>query len=208
MGSQGFETFRKSLEADLNIFHKNKFTVKGFDEKWDEMSEYVEATLKLLEEKNAKGFGVNGKELLPYEPMIPILASLLSEIATTFKNSNNECYKKFQQYYWVSVFSQRYTSSVQSRKTEDFGDMVDWFGDDNKKPFFMEQFKITNLNLRNETATRSAIYRGLLCLLRKNGAEDMEKAINVGDQKLHRDHIFPRSKFGSEHENETNVIQF
>ena len=191
----------------LNLFHNNEFTVKAFNEKWYDMTGYVEEALELLEDKDAQGFGVKGKELLPYDPMIPILASLLREIHTKFENSNSRCVKKLQEWYWTSIFSQQYSVSVQSKKTADFKDMIDWFEDDSKKPSFIEDFqKNPNINLRTESASWGAIYRGILCLLRKNGAEDMVKAMNIGGKKLHKDHIFPKSKFGSKNGTNVNTI--
>ena len=190
----------------LNLYHNSGFTVKGFNEKWHSMSYYVEEALKLLEDKS-KGFGVKRKDFLPYDPMIPILASLLKEIDTTFESSNRECTIKLQQWYWTSVFSQQYGVSVSSKKTADFRDMIDWFKDDNKKPLFIENFQRNlPIDLRTETASWGAVYRGILCLLRKNGAEDMEKSLYVGDKKHHKDHIFPKSKFDSKNGTNVNTI--
>ena len=57
-----------------------------------------------------------------------------------FKNEQDECERKIKQWYWASVFGERYSKGVEGTKTADFRDMLAWFEDDSKTPKFIIDF--------------------------------------------------------------------
>lgn len=60
----------------LNIYSNTSSNKQEFEEKWKLMTRYTVEAIKLLE--NTKdGYGVIGPKELPFEPMIPVVASLL-----------------------------------------------------------------------------------------------------------------------------------
>ena len=190
----------------LNYFEKNSETREGFTEKWKEMSNYTEKALKLLEDTR-NGFGVIEGNELPFEPMIPVLAALLHEIETTFKDTQPKCFKKLKNWYWMSVFSVNYSQGVEGKKSSDYKEMINWFNDDKSIPKDLEKFRKDYLHLvdlRSANKKASAVHKGLLCILSLNGATDFDKPIVLDGTKLHQDHIFPKSIF--KYENDVDSI--
>ena len=74
------------------------------------MAKYIQEAIRLLE--NTKdGFGVTMPSELPFDSMIPVLASLLWEIDKNFKDAEKKCFDKLRNWYWTSVFSEQNESS-------------------------------------------------------------------------------------------------
>ncbi len=181
----------------LDLFISNDYTVDIFSAKWNEMSGYIQKAIEHLEDKHGDGFGVLSKKELPYEPIIPILAALLREIHLNFEDEHG-CTKKLNYWYWTSVFDNRFSSAVETKKTSDFTDMLTWFEDDSKVPVHIKNFRDdyeSKLHLRDVRVVRSSVYLGVFSLLTKNGATDLQRKIIMDDKKLHMDHIFPKSKY-------------
>lgn len=178
----------------LDLFVANKETTRTFLQKWNTMSLYVEHAIKYLEDT----LGALGKKDLPYEPIIPILAALLHVIHEKFRDREPGCIDKLHYWYWTSVFGTRFSSAVDSKKTSDFGEMIQWFEDNSKIPAdirnFRESYK-SMVHLRDIRKRKSSIYLGMFSLLTKNGASDLQKKIIMDEKNLHMDHIFPKSKY-------------
>ena len=191
-----FSKYKSCKRKDiLNYFEKNSETPKSFTEKWEEMSEYTEKALTLLEDSR-NGFGVANKNELPFESMIPVLSALLHEIETTFHNDQPKCFKKLKNWYWASVFSIKYSQGVEGKKSADYKEIISWFKDDKSIPNDIERFRygyINQVNLRYVNKKSSAIHRGLLCILSLSGATDLSKSIVLDSTRIQQDHIFPKS---------------
>jgi hypothetical protein len=84
---------------------------------------------------------------------------------------------------------------VEGRKTSDYKSMIEWFDDDEKIPKFITDFetKYHNIEFEDITTKKSAIYRGVMCLIKKKGASD-PRIVFDESKKSHMDHIFPKSK--------------
>jgi uncharacterized protein with ParB-like and HNH nuclease domain len=151
----------------LNIYTSTSANKVDFEEKWRIMTRYTVDAINLLENIR-DGFGVTVPEELPFETMIPVLTSLLKEIHDNFKDSQKKCYERLENWYWLSVFSLAYSSAVDSRKTSDFKEMVEWFRNgDESIPKSMKKFRLEypSTDLKNAGQTSSAIYRGVLYLI-------------------------------------------
>lgn len=180
----------------LNIFVNSKSSKETFEQRWKEMTQYTNEALELLE-NTRDGFGVISQDILPFEPMIPILASLQKEMNTKFRDLANKCFSKITNWYWVSVFSNAYSSAVDSQKTSDYKDMVKWFSNDQEIPKGISKFRVTfdSIDLRNVEQKSNAMYRGILGLVALTGGNDFDKNRSVANKKYQQDHIFPKSKF-------------
>ena len=193
-----FTKLRSCKRKDiLDLYQTNNETVASFEKKWYDSSKYVDKAIDFLE-NSQKGFGVSSREELPYESMIPILATLLREIDVNFTDENRNCLVKLKNWYWTSVFDVRYSSGVEGKKSSDCREMIEWFSNDEKIPSFIVDFResfYTNLRLKNVRSKGMSKYKGVMCILACNGAVDFEKSINFEDLKAHKDHIFPKSKF-------------
>ena len=191
----------------LDIYLSMGTTKEDFEHKWELMTKYTLEAISLLE--NTKdGFGVTVSEELPFEPMIPILASLLREIDYRFKNVQKKCFDKLQNWYWTSVFSVGYSSSVDSKTTSDFNEMVEWFTNDELIPKSIRKFRMDYpvlLDLKSVEQSSNAIYRGILCLIALKGGYDFDKNRSVQNKKYQKDHIFPKSKF-KKYENINSIL--
>jgi hypothetical protein len=108
--------------------------------------------------------------------------------------------RKIRHWYWASVFTNRYSGSVESTSARDFLDVKAWLEDDTAEPGltgeFRERFK--SLDLRRETKRGTSVYNGIFNMLVLRGARDWMTG-NVpqyGDLDDH--HIVPK-KWGQDH---------
>jgi hypothetical protein len=190
----------------LDIYRNVATTKEDFETKWKEMAKYTLEAIDLLE--NTKhGFGVTVPTELPFEPMIPVLTSLLKEINDKFKDNQKKCFDKLTNWYWTSVFSVAYSSGVDSKKTADFKEMIEWFSNDKSIPKSIKKFRneYSRIDLRSVEQESNAIYRGVLCLIAIKGGYDFDKNRSIGNKKYNKDHIFPKSKF-SDYENINSIL--
>ena len=127
--------------------------------------------------------------------MLPVLTSLIQQTSEEFENEH-ECDKKIIRWYWASVFGQRYSQGVEGAKSSDYKLMVQWFKDESSIPKFITDFENsyqTKISFEDITTKNSAIYRGVMCLIKKKGATD-PRIVYDQTKKEHMDHIFPQSK--------------
>ena len=181
----------------LNIYSNVAKDKSDFQEKWRIMTKYTLDAISQLE--NTKdGFGVITPDAVPFEVMIPVLASLLREIETNFRDYQKKSFDKLENWYWTSVFSIAYSSAVDSKKTSDFKEMMDWLSHDDIIPKSIKKFRSEYnllLDLKSVEQQTNAIYRGVLCLIALRGGYDFDKNRSIGNKKYQKDYIFPKSSF-------------
>jgi len=182
------------LNIFQNVYEKSS---RIFEEDWNEFAQYLDIAIKKIENLRS-GYGVKDKKELPFVPMLPILAALLKEIEP--RENKADCYKKLDMWYWSSVFSNAFSSAVDSRLTSDFKEMRTWFSDDNKIPrgISAARKEFMSIDFREVESHGNAMYKGILCLLALEGTKDFDtKQTLEMARKNHMDHIFPKSrKFG------------
>lgn len=144
-----------------------------FEETWYEMSDYMNKAIHKLENLR-DGFGVKDEYQIPFTPTLPILAALLKEVGT--RSNKIACNTKLGIWYWSSVFSNAYSSTVDSQLTSDFREVRTWFSDDNKIPRTVERARreMISLNLRDVRTKGSALFKGVLSILALEGAKDFD----------------------------------
>jgi len=198
------EMFGREKKEEREEKIKN-WTTEKFAEKWNDSAKYLNSAIKSLENKN-EGFGVITTEVLPYEPMIPILASLLREIEINFDDDVN-CYRKLERWYWTSVFGGRFLESVEAKKSSNFKEMIEWFKPNSETPKFIKYFQKNFKSLQLEDAINkgSVLYTGVLCLLAMKGAMDFEIRFSSKEADSHMDHIFPKSQI-DKHKNKNSIF--
>jgi hypothetical protein len=203
-----FSNSRSCKRRDILDIYRNSATSKeDFEAKWKTITRYALEAISLLE--NTKdGFGVTMATELPFEPMIPVLTSLLMEIDQKYKHAKKKCFDKVENWYWTSVFSEAYSSGVESRKTSDFKEMIEWFSNEESIPKSVKKFRSEYqllLDLKNVEQQSNAMYRGVLCLIAIKGGYDFDQNRSIQNKKYHKDHIFPKSRF-SNHENINSIL--
>lgn len=165
-----------------------------FSEYWNRSVNLTMQAMKYLQ--NLSTFGVVKEYFLPYQSMIPILAVLLNEKQNS-ENNIASIDKKIKMWYWSTVITQNYSSSVDSKMTKDLQDMRKWFKDDNAVPSIVvdAQQRIESIDLTKE-GPNSAIYKAIINLLFLEGAKDFVTYEHISlteDGGLNDHHIVARS---------------
>lgn len=106
-------------------------------------------------------------------------------------------YHKVDQWYWGSVFTQRYDKAVDTTSYRDVREMKEWLGG-GSCPKWLENPSVDQLDLESVADQRSAIYRGLMCLIVLAGAKDFINGQPAVLKDCQDDHIFPKSEFKSD----------
>ena len=177
----------------------NPWTPEKFVGMWKNISNFLNLAIEKLENVES-GFGLPHPKELPYEPMLPVLTSLIQQTSENFENEH-DCDDKITRWYWASIFDQRYSQGVDGTKTSDYKLMVEWFKNDKSIPKFITKFENsyqTKIPFHDIDSHSSASYRGVMCLIKKTGATD-PRIVYDQTKKEHMDHIFPQSqmkKFG------------
>jgi len=127
--------------------------------------------------------------------MLPILTALNIEKEEGDYKDKSGIEKKIKRWYWSSLFTQNYSSSVESQITRDYIEMKKWFADDNQVPQVVNQMdnEINNLDLDGETSSGSAIYKAIFDILIIKGAKDFN-SFDLPEYSILEDHhIVPQS---------------
>lgn len=164
-----------------------------FETRWDQAVASLEAAISLL--KHPHEFGVVSSQYLPYVTILPVFAALQAACKNLPANQRLNSQRKIRHWYWASVFTNRYSGSVESTSARDFLDVKAWMEDDAAEPAMLQEFKdrFRNLELRKETKKGTSVYNGVFNLLVLQEARDWMSG-NVplpGDLDDH--HIVPAS---------------
>jgi len=164
-----------------------------FLEKWNFVVKRTKETVDKL--KNPRDFGAINPRFVPYPTMLPILTSLYVEKEKDIYPDKKSIEDKIKQWYWASIFTQNYSSSVESQIARDFQEMQRWFQDETKAPRVIEQFEneLHNIDLRTENRPGSAIYKAIFNILVIKGAKDWDTFDLPEYSVLEDHHIVPRS---------------
>ena len=167
--------------------------VPGFEQRWHEAVEALRQAIELL--RHPQEFGAISSHHLPYVSILPVFAALHASARSLPANHRLGAGVKLRHWYWASVFTNRYSGSVESTSTRDFLDLKNWFQDDDAPPPLIAEFKMRfrNLDLRRETKRGTSVYNGIYNLLILRGAQDWMtgEAPQYGDLDDH--HIVPKS---------------
>lgn len=169
-----------------------------FDRRWMQAVEAIEDAIKLL--RHPQEFGVINSNYMPYVSILPVFSALQRQIKTLPANQRLDAQRKVRHWYWASVFTNRYSGSVESTSARDFQNVKTWFEDDLNEPDLIMEFKnrFNTLDLRKEVKRGTSVYNGIFNLLVLQGARDWMTG-NVpqyGDLDDH--HIVPAS-WGDKH---------
>ena len=168
------------LKLDYNDYIKYKDAAcEGFIE-----------TAKFLEEES-----ITTTKYLPYNPQLIPLAAIFAELKLIGK-SNAASRKKIRQWYWTAVFSEAYREGHLARFAKDIVQVTDWIKTD-KTPKIIEDVQLTAWKLLNAKKLQSAVYKGLVSIIFKNGAKDFIAGKNMGSSANYAEgidmhHIFPK----------------
>jgi hypothetical protein len=190
---------KKVREADGSL--RKEVLVRDiaeFETRWGEAVEALQRAIDLL--RHPQEFGAISSQYLPYVSILPVFAALQVAARTLPAIRQLDAQRKSRHWYWASVFTNRYSGSVESTSARDYLDVKAWFDDDLAEPALIGEFRgrFKSLDLRRETKRGSSVYNGIFNLLVLRGARDWMAGTvpQYGDLDDH--HIVPKS-WGKEH---------
>ena len=181
----------------------NKKTVlnirpENFESDWYKAANAVYIACKKITSKKT-GFGVLSiKKWMPYNSMIVPLAGMILYLKEN-KIDTSTNYSKIDNWYWCSVFNERYEQSSNAIASQDYKEMILYFNNKTNLPKSIRDFDIKLIDYTIESSG-SGVYRGIINILTILGAYDFSSGLELSNDpsKIQDDHIFPSSIF---HEN-------
>ena len=97
-----------------------------------------------------------------------------------------------EKWYWCNIFNERFDGSTITPISDEFADLLNWF-DNGIVPKTVKRFKPENIYF-DDIYQVNARYKGIMCLLIKNGILDFFDGKPIKDYPNHVDdhHIFPQ----------------
>lgn len=164
-----------------------------FEQLWDQAVDSLEFAIKLL--RHPQQFGAIASRYLPYVSILPAFAALQTETSHLPDYNQLDAQRKIRQWYWASVFLNRYSGAVESTTARDFLDVKDWFANENNEPTLISEFRerFRSIDLLRETRRGTSVYNGIFNLLVLNGARDWITSHAPQHDDLDDHHIVPRA---------------
>jgi hypothetical protein len=171
---------------------------------WEDAVLDLEEAIRQL--RQVQTYGVTASRFLPYVSMLPAFASIRALAKALPAERRLGAQRKLRKWYWASVFTSRYSGSVESTSARDFLDLKAWFDDDEAIPGAISDFehRFRDIDFVNETKSGSSIYNGIFNLLAIKGAKDWISGEIPPAEKLDDHHIVPAS-WGREHLGGTRI---
>jgi hypothetical protein len=165
---------------------------------WSEAVEALQQAIAVL--RHPQEFGVISSQYLPYISILPAFAAIRTAARSLPPANRLDAERKIRHWYWASVFTNRYSGSVESTAARDFVDVKAWFAGDEHEPALIREFQrgARELELRRETKRGSSIYNGIFNLLVLRGARDWMSGAAPQPGDLDDHHIIPKS-WGVDH---------
>lgn len=172
-----------------------------FEQRWQQAVQALEQAIQLL--SHPQEFGVLLPSYLPYASILPVFSAVQAQVDSLPPNQKLSAQNKVRLWYWSSVFTQRYSSAVESTSREDYVALQRWFADSDSEPNAVSEFRgqskaigvdSTNpIELEYETRRGSAVYNGVFNLLVLRGARDWITGLPPQHNNLDDHHIIPQS---------------
>lgn len=170
-----------------------------FERRWRQAVDALSRAIDLL--RHPQEFGAISSQYLPYVSILPAFAALQTTARSLPASRQLDAQRKIRHWYWASVFTNRYSGSVESTSARDFLDVKAWLENDAAEPEltgeFRERFK--SLDLRRETKGGTSVYNGIFNLLVLRGARDWMTGNVPQHGDLDDHHIVPK-KWGQDHQ--------
>ena len=164
-----------------------------FEKRWEIAVDALESAIRLL--CHPQEYGAISSNYLPYASILPVFAALQAYVNELPGSQKLAAQRKIRQWYWASVFVNRYSGSVESTSARDFMDMKKWITDPATEPALIQEFKarFRGLELRKETYRGTSVYNGIFNLLILRGARDWMTGNVPQYGNLDDHHIVPQS---------------
>lgn len=142
---------------------------EDFEQRWAEAVGALGTSIGKLRTE----YGVVSSRFLPYPAILPAFAGAQREAQKRPEAERMRAQRKIAHWYWASVFTQRYSSAVESTAAGDYRDLGRWYRDDEDVPRVIAEFRIALRELDlHAVRPGSAIYSGVVNLTILEGAKD------------------------------------
>ena len=165
---------------------------KSFVEDWNRAVDSIEDALNRMHSTASGGYGVVPTLTPPYSTMVAPLAIMSSHIGS-LNGDRGHAYEKLHDWYWGSVFRERYGGSTETISQRDFIQLKKWIADDRTVPEAVPTHEKQIQRELSEVVRAGAVYRGVLCLVALEGARDFFTGDTIELHQLDDHHIFPVS---------------
>ncbi|GAB7010966.1 GmrSD restriction endonuclease domain-containing protein [Halorubrum trueperi] len=163
-------------------------------ENWEDTKEAMISAIGYLRKQH----GVKRSEFIPYEGMIPVLAYYMYE--TDRRNVDPDHQEQIDRWFWRVALSGRYSSSAQTRMTEDSKLIDRIIAGEDVEINFTPQISTERLKTTNIKRSTSGLRNAFLCLLARNRPLHFEDGSEIdlteneyADFRLNKHHIFPNA---------------
>jgi len=168
-------------------------SIGEFTAAWNQAVTALERAIKML--RHPQEFGAVSSTYLPYVSILPVFAAIQAHVKTRPSGLQLDAQRKIRHWYWASVFTNRYSGSVESTSARDYLDVKAWLEDDAAEPALIQEFKtrFRNMELRREIKRGTSVYNGIYNLLIIQGARDWITGNIPQHDDLDDHHIVPSS---------------
>lgn len=189
---KGYSRRKELLTLDKAYKESKSFQKNEFLKDWSDTCKYISAAISKIKSHREGGFGAVSLKMVPYTVMIPILAALLYKIDK--RNDRPKCMQMIEKWYWSAVTSDSYSGSTDTKIEKDYRELLKWFDDDSIIPEIVmaQQDNIDSLEI-STTRTNDSVYKAIMCIISKTGANDFLTDNPPEYSKLDDHHIFPKS---------------
>jgi hypothetical protein len=184
------KTIKEGSSKKQVVLINNK---EEFELKWNSSVEFLKKSIKTL--KNPRDFGAINSTFVPYPSIIPAFTAIRAHVEKSSYKNILDVNAKIKKWYWSSIFTLNYSSSVESTSAKDFGDLKKWFDDDAEEPDNYIKFiqELDNQDFKRETQKGTAKYNAIFNLLILNEARDWYTSDLPEYETLDDHHIVPHS---------------
>lgn len=171
---------------------------EDFAKRWEQSVKALKKAIQSL--KSPRDFGAIQPAFVPYPSIIPAFAAIKAFVESENSPNKLDIQIKIRKWYWASIFTNRYSSSVESTSSKDFQDLKKWFLNDDDEPEIISEFigKYRNIDLLSDNLKGSAIYNAIFNLFIINEARDWSTFDLPEYESLDDHHIVPVSVFSKE----------
>ena len=121
--------------------------------------------------------------------------SLKEEFIKAYKAQQDND-QKISRWYWCGVFGEMYASAVVTQISNDFSEVISWLREETGLPSTIREANFQSDKLLEVQNRRSAVYKGIIALLIRNGCLDFLTGSSIenkvsSDSDIDIHHIFP-----------------
>lgn len=188
---------------------------QGFDSDWETTVGMIDRALEKAQSAEPGGLGVTPKFGFPYTAMLPTLTNLISIAEDDSTYPTHDRLEKVHRWYWLSVFSKRYSGSSDTKLYKDINEMANWIRSDDEEEQESDNLdpsagqpddpdevpeaiakgpQVIPVELDLDSLYRGGLYSGIMSLLTLNGARDFGTFEAISLHKVDDHHIFPKAR--------------